>query len=261
MADEIINDIPGGEYVQGGMEDEGRSFARTSGDFSPPDTVPPVIVNITPVSGSVLDPATNTISFQTTDNKAFGRVIVTALYVSGLSEVVHDSLVFSPNYIASSSRSNLVDGFSYTVSRTGGWLEDFTLYILSIDAEGNIAEATPIYTVPNGPGTGANDSTAPIVSNYNPAPNTTIAQNSSITFDVTDDSGSFCSLMVTAYFADSGEWEVIHTGETFSPRYTGGSGVAVIPNGFRYVVRRTSGWARSPTIIVYAIDAAGNEST
>lgn len=105
------------------------------------------------------------------------------------------------------------------------------------------------------------DTTPPVVSNYDPAQNTAISSTTAIEFDVTDETGQFCSIMVTAFFANTGAWEVIHTGSAFSPTYLAGSGRSVITNGFHYIVRRTGGWSLSPTIITFAVDAGGNEST
>lgn len=106
----------------------------------------------------------------------------------------------------------------------------------------------------------SSDSVAPVVGNYDPAPNTAIAATASVSFDVTDDSEEFANIIITASFP-SGVWEVVHAGGHFSPRYTAGSSRAPITSGFRYTCRRAGGWPSAPTIIVYALDAAGNESS
>lgn len=105
------------------------------------------------------------------------------------------------------------------------------------------------------------DSIAPIVDNYDPAPGTAISNTDTVAFDVTDDTGFFCKIMITAYFADSTLWEVVHDGVSFSPRYAFGASRTPITNGFRYVVRRVGGWSLAPTIRTYAIDLGGNEAT
>lgn len=104
------------------------------------------------------------------------------------------------------------------------------------------------------------DVVAPVVSNYSPAAGATITPLTALSFDVTEESGEFCKIMVTAFFAATGEWEVIHTGDQFAPRYIAGSSRVPIANGFSYTVRRTGGWLSSPTLQTFAIDAAGNES-
>lgn len=104
------------------------------------------------------------------------------------------------------------------------------------------------------------DTVLPVVDNYSPVPGTTIGNTDAVAFDVTDDSGLFCFILVTLFFSDTGKWEVVHTGVAFAPRYNAGSGRTVITNGFRYTVRRAGGWNLVPTVITYAIDAAGNES-
>lgn len=104
------------------------------------------------------------------------------------------------------------------------------------------------------------DTTLPVVGNYSPSAGSQITATTRIEFDVTDDSGSFCAVMITASFQD-GSWEVVHTGSQFSPRYAAGSARTTIANGYHYNLLRAGGWPYSPTIISYAIDAAGNQST
>lgn len=104
------------------------------------------------------------------------------------------------------------------------------------------------------------DTTAPVVGDYDPPANADLSPTGTISFSVTDESGVFCSIMITMAYPD-GSWEVVHTGTAFAPRFAAGSGRSVIADGFRYTLRRAGGWHAVPTIHAFVVDAAGNAST
>lgn len=107
----------------------------------PKDTTAPQISNITPAPGSAIAP-NQILGFDVTDNlNAFRRIVVTALYPTGLHEIVHNGDAFTANYSAGSSRSNLAGGFHYNVIRTGGWIvgSNPTFLVYAIDTDGNEA--------------------------------------------------------------------------------------------------------------------------
>lgn len=110
---------------------------------------------------------------------------------------------------------------------------------------------------------------APLVSNVSPPTGTPIARSAPVFFDVTDDSGLFRRVIVTATFQDKplngtyvdGTVEVVHDGDTFSAAYGQGALRTLITNGFHYRVQRVGGWPFAPTIRAYAIDQSGNENS
>lgn len=104
------------------------------------------------------------------------------------------------------------------------------------------------------------DTTPPAVGNFNPAPGTPISKNTSIAFDVTEDSGYLQRVFVVAFFASTGVAEVIHDGDAFRGYYAASSARTMIASGFRYTVLRSGGWPAAPTIQTFAIDRAGNEA-
>lgn len=244
------------------------SFASgLGGDASPLDvpafeetvnTVPPVVSFVTPAAAIA---PTDPIELNVTDDGGtFASIVITATYApSGLVQVIYDG-AFTSLY-GTSAANVIANGFDFDLLQDPEWWEDVTIDVLAIDTVGNVTTASRTFPVPAGPGApgASTDTTPPVVDNYDPLPGTTIAATDTISFDVTDDSGSFCSVMITASFPD-GSWEVVHTGDAFAPRYAAGSSRTVIANGFRYTCRRAGGWPASPTIVSFPVDAAGNPS-
>lgn len=101
------------------------------------------------------------------------------------------------------------------------------------------------------------ETTPPVVSNLTPAPGTTILSTQAVSLDVTDDSGAFRRVIVTASFP-SGASEVVHDGDGFAGYYAGSSRT-LIAGGLRYTITRLGGWPGAPTIKVIAIDPTGTE--
>lgn len=104
------------------------------------------------------------------------------------------------------------------------------------------------------------DTTAPTVTNFEPAPGTPIARTAAVSFDVTDESGDFRRIFIVAFFPATGIAEVVHDGDAFRGYYAANSSRTMIAAGFRYSVLRTGGWPAAPTIQTFAIDRAGNEA-
>lgn len=107
------------------------------------------------------------------------------------------------------------------------------------------------------------ESVPPIVDNFVPPAGSTIARNASISFDVTDNSGSVRRTFIWATFPSTTITvaELIWDGTGFTPDFAANSSRAAILNGFRYTVRRKSGWpASSVQINAEAIDPSGTVS-
>ncbi len=79
-----------------------------------------------------------------------------------------------------------------------------------------------------------------------------------MSFDVTDNSGLFSTIILHAVYADGIE-EVVHDGTNFRGLYQTSSSRVIITDGWRYTVLRTGGWPSSPvTIRAFAVDGEGN---
>jgi len=104
-----------------------------------------------------------------------------------------------------------------------------------------------------------NDPLPPVVNNFVPPNFSEITPEQLIQFDVTDNK-IFRAIFVVAGYASTGLYEIVHDGTNFSPFYQAGSTRSIIPNGFRYFVKRFNGWPSSPIIRVYAIDGGGNQA-
>lgn len=108
------------------------------------------------------------------------------------------------------------------------------------------------------PGTGPRswDISAPVVTLISPAEGD-IGVSEEIVVDVTDN-GPFRRVFV--YTEQGDDWDVVHDGDSFSPRYIGSSR-APIGGGFRYTIRRNGRWRQgSLAVKAFAIDTGGNEA-
>jgi hypothetical protein len=104
----------------------------------------------------------------------------------------------------------------------------------------------------------AADQVAPVVANVSPSSGTTIGRGASVTFEVTDTFPGLRRAMVIAKF--DAEWEVVHDGDSFGPKYSRASVREAISGGYRFRISRIGGWPSSPTLLPIAIDQAGNEN-
>lgn len=110
-----------------------------------------------------------------------------------------------------------------------------------------------------GAGCACNDIVPPIITNVNPPVGTAITKGQHISFDVTDDSGSFRRILPCIYYANLGGVELVHDGETFTPNYIENSTRSVITDGFHYDILRASGWPDVVKLIPFSYDLGGNE--
>lgn len=101
------------------------------------ETVDPVVANFTPPAGSELG-RNQGVAFDVTDNSGlFARIVVAAVFSSGLWEVVHDGTSFAPAYVGASTRTAISNGFHFNIIRSGGWFANPTVRVIPIDAAGN----------------------------------------------------------------------------------------------------------------------------
>lgn len=220
---------------------------------------PPTIGSFTPASSSSIT-RTGTVQFDVTDADGFSAIVVVAQLASGLNEVVHDGSAFRGPFAGSSTRTPITGGYRYVISYDSpGWPTSSVLFrIQAVDVYGAGASSTS-YTVSISNPPADADAAPPVVANVDPATGTPLQRAQSVAFDVTDAGAGLRRVIVLASFG-TGEYEVVHDGTAFAPRYTGLSVRSAITGGYRYSVRRFSGWPSGPTITAIAIDAAGNEN-
>jgi hypothetical protein len=129
----------------------------------------------------------------------------------------------------------------------------------------------PITTVPNAglnlvavpmPLRYSPDLAAPVISNPDPAAESSIDADDTVGFDVQDAyAGLLGSVLVSVLFPGASQSELIYDGAAFQTGYTAGSSASSITNGKRFVIARGAGWYGDFTLTVRAMDPAGNVST
>lgn len=103
------------------------------------------------------------------------------------------------------------------------------------------------------PSTG--DGAAPVVTLVSPLSGTLEAFEA-VVVDVTDNAALGRVFLVARMPASNLE-ELIYAGNRFTPQYAALSSQVAIAGGFRFTVKRSSGWPSSPTLDAYAVDASG----
>lgn len=102
----------------------------------------------------------------------------------------------------------------------------------------------------------------PVISALSPPAGTDIEPDQVVSFEVTDDVGTFARIFVVAKNLDSGVAEVAHDGDAFNGFYVEQSTRTLITGGIRYELLRRGGWTGTRLeISAFAIDADGNEGT
>ena len=221
------------------------------------DLTPPVVQSFSPAKfGNVL--ALGSVSFDAFDSGGDqpdleSSISVTAIESTGRVLVYAGGAFQAP---FSGTRSG-ADSRHFAITRSGGWVEPVVLEIVATDVAGNVARDVYVAHVT---GSSASDTTAPTIENITPPPGTQIEPTQAISFDVTDESGSFRRVLLTATLAKSGVEEVVFDGAEFRGLYAGASSRSSISGGYRFVLLRGGGWPSSPTIRAFAIDRGGNET-
>lgn len=240
------------------IDEDGNESATTSvGLYTVANPAPgPQIYGWNPASGSSIL-RTATVGVTTEDEQELSHVEVTVEHASGLVEVVYDGTALKAPYTGSTLFPTPPNVLGFLVLRGGlGWpSSSFTVKVRAFDNDGNETQDSATYTVTN-----PWDASAPQVTNVSPPTGTPIARSAPVFFDVTDDSGLFRRVIVTASYED-GSVDVVHDGDGFAAKYNQGSTRSVITNGYHYRVQRLGGWPYAPTIRAYAIDQSGNENS
>lgn len=126
-----------------------------------------------------------------------------------------------------------------------------------------------------GGGGGGGGGPAPVVSNFSPAPGTSLGRSQAIEFDVTF-SAPLVAIIVSVRYEETGATEVVYNREGFSNNFaplagvdTNGDGIVdtagflgserqSIPGGYHFILRRRAGWPGSPKVLVEGADNTGS---
>lgn len=221
------------------------AFVPASGTRAPSDTV---AVDVTEIEGAV----------------GLATVRLDIIYDGGVAqrvELARDASAGSGTGVApyTVGISAIANGYRYTVAKVGGWDDDFSIRARVVDRDGNFVVTTSSEYVRDPVALGP-DTTPPVIGNLSPAPGTTIASTDALSFDVTDNRGTFRRVIVAVYFPTTGITEMVHDGDVFVGYFVGSSSRVVIAGGFRYTILRSGGWIGSPTVRIFPIDLSGNET-
>ena len=112
-------------------------------------------------------------------------------------------------------------------------------------------------------GGGPVDTTPPSIAIISPAVGARILRATQLIFEVTDESG--LRLVVPAVKIND-DYELIHDGTTFTPKYIDSSTREAIVNGYRYTVNRLGGWPEPEIggdlleiqLVPFVVDTGGN---
>ena len=104
---------------------------------------------------------------------------------------------------------------------------------------------------------GPADAVPPVVTLVSPASGQ-VEDSTPIVVEVTDNV-ALRRVLVMARFDSLGVEDLVHNGERFAAAYSGDSTRSPIAGGWRYVIRRNSGWRAPVMIDVYAFDTSGSE--
>lgn len=137
----ITYDEPGMEVLDGAtgfIVEVPQDFAEPP---TPGDTTPPVVTFVSPIEGTLLDPA-DALIFDVTDNSgSLGRVMVAAVNQSTAEqELAFDGTSFTARFLALSTQTAITNGYRFSLRRTGGWPAgaDITIRVFAVDPSGNL---------------------------------------------------------------------------------------------------------------------------
>lgn len=102
------------------------------------------------------------------------------------------------------------------------------------------------------------DTTPPVVSSITPAPGAALLPTTSISLQVTDNSGVRAVRVFAEY--PNGDYDVVFDGARFATKYANSSYREVISSGYRFTIRPNVGWTATPTLFVDATDMVGQEN-
>lgn len=217
--------------------------APTVGPFSPLD------------GGSVS--RTGTITIDVTDDEgrtAIANVQIAATLASGQVLTVYNGSAFPGPFAASSARSNITNGYRYSIVHDGaGWPSSTIAFrITAIDAQGRTTTDTSYnLTVSGAP-------TAPTIGSWSPSAGA-VSRTVAVGFEVTSPDG-FASITVWSVLAD-GSSVIVYDGAAFGGQVDAGSSVSGTTTKSFTVVYDGAGWLDDYTLHVRATSALGLTAT
>lgn len=226
------------------------AYTITGANPAAPDAADPVVGSVLPAAGPVSP--TQAITGQVTDDKLLTRYTISVYFTSLLrEETVWDGTSYSTQYLAGSSRLSIdaLGGYSFSVVRTGGWIDDFTFKVKPVDAAGKVADFSRGYTV--------NTVVIPNISDISPAPGGAFTPNTTVSFKLRAPAGA-AAMVVLAKFENLDRTEVIWTNTVFAENYIDDS--SMTPSGLLggdFVVRRLDGWPDVPIFETLVVDKYG----
>ncbi len=110
---------------------------------------------------------------------------------------------------------------------------------------------------------GGGDTNPPVVVYVDPLPGTQIRSDTTITLDVTDDSGGFAAVQLRVQYnsaAPALPTETVYSGDSLGDfeAFYESSTVSSITDGLRFVLTRDEGWPSTPTFVASPVDPSGN---
>lgn len=137
-ASEIVSDLPPSES----MKKAGKPVVQSIGHClcvdpePPPDTQGPVVTVTRPLPAALF--WWQPFEFEiTNDGGAFALIVVIATYPTGFSEVIHDGTEFTSAFSGQSTRTEIPNGYKYSVRRFNGWILSPKIRVLPVDSSGN----------------------------------------------------------------------------------------------------------------------------
>lgn len=174
--------------------------------------------------------------------------------VGDVSSVFFEDLAGSPLELVSSAPPT-EPGVSSQVTPepSGDVLAEFNtpaiIYTLVDPTNRDVAAVLPSVQLPGAP---------PYITNVDPPDLSTITPNDPLSVDVIVPSGVRRVILAVAFPTSENPPELVHDGDDFRTRYSTSTRTAV-PNGYRFVLRRTDGWYARPAPLIFAFDLFGQE--
>lgn len=231
-----------------------------------PETTAPVLSGVSPVTGSTIL-ATDALDFNVTDNLGeLSAITVSIIFGSGLAEVVYDGS-FRGEYVASSTKTPIANGFAFHIIRAAGWSNAaVSIRVVAVDNDGNALVSTfASYTCSNP--TGSVPATVTLL-NLSPTDGSSIDPSTPLVFDVRS-LNPITRVIATVRFAGLRFREVAFEGDpasadAFEEAYSARSSKQTVTDGlyyrYRFSLMREEGvWLGSPELRVVAFNTDGNE--
>lgn len=228
-----------------------ETSATGSFTFSNPPSAP-AIGNFSPSDGGNTT-RTGTITIDVTDDEgrtAIQDVQIAATLADGRVLTVYNGSAFPGPFNAGSARSNITNGYRYSVVYASpGWPSSTLAFrVTATDAQGRVAVDTSYNLVITDP------LAAPTFGSFSPAAGA-VSRTAAIGFATTSPDG-FAKVVVTATLAD-GSSVVVYDGSSFGGEVDAGSSVSGTTTKTFSVQHDTPGWVDDYTLHVLAVGATG----